>query len=172
MSLETMMAGAVLTVGVVAGGWAWHSHAVSTARQEGYSAAVADGKKRYDEDAAKALSKERKLRDEQAAKDDAARKDKERYDEALADAQRRMRAGTDRLRCPAASPVHAAATAPAGPAAGGPAPDEPGTPVVPEVAADILGLAADSDSIVRKFDRLTERYDACRALNNGVTDMP
>jgi len=43
---------------------------------------------------------------------------------------------------------------------------------VPEVAADILVLAADAAGLVRKYERLTERYDACRALNNGVVDAP
>lgn len=167
-----LLISALLSAGLLAGGTAWHLHKVSEARKEGYAAAVTAGEVQRLADADKALQTERNLRNQLSIKDDAARAEKEKHDEDLADAQRRMRAGTDRLRCPAASTVHAVTTAPAGPTAGGPAPDEPGAAVVPEVAADILGLAADTAELVRKYDRVVDRYDACRALNNGAAPSP
>jgi hypothetical protein len=36
---------------------------------------------------------------------------------------------------------------------------------VPEAAADILGDGATVAGLVRKYDRLTERFEKCRAVN-------
>jgi hypothetical protein len=36
---------------------------------------------------------------------------------------------------------------------------------VPEVASDLLGVASDLARVVRQYDRITERFEACRALN-------
>jgi hypothetical protein len=154
---------------LVLGAWLWHVHEVSAARIAGWDAAVAAGKAKYEADAAKARKTESELRAQLRDKDDEANELERTYEISLEVAQRDVRAGRERLRCPTAGPVHAAAPAPAaGPAAGEPAPDGPGADLVPEVAADVLGLAADGESIVRKYDRIVERFEACRALNNGT----
>ncbi|WP_338761968.1 hypothetical protein [Massilia sp. METH4] len=158
-------AGACALVAVAA--CAWHAHKVSAARQAGYDAAVMAGEKQRAADAAVALANERALRARLAAADAAAQSKEQTYAENLAAAQRRVRAGTDVLRCPAAAPVPPAAAAPDGSAAGGPAPDWSGAAVVPEVAGDILRLAADTGRVVRNYQRVVERLDACIALNNG-----
>jgi hypothetical protein len=36
---------------------------------------------------------------------------------------------------------------------------------VPEVAADLLGIAADAAGLVRRYAEVVERFDACRAVN-------
>jgi hypothetical protein len=36
---------------------------------------------------------------------------------------------------------------------------------VPEAAADLLGIAADVAGLVRRYDRLIQRFEACRAVN-------
>lgn len=167
-ALDRLMVQVAAAVLLVLGAWLWHSHELAAARQAGWDAAVAAGKAQYDADAAKARKTETDLRAKLRAKDEEANELERTYEISLEVAQRDVRAGRERLRCPAAGPVHAAASAPAdGPTAGEPAPDGPGADLMPEVAADVLGLAADGDSIVRKYDRLVERFEACRALNNG-----
>jgi len=37
---------------------------------------------------------------------------------------------------------------------------------VPEAAAEILGDAADVGRLVRRYERIVERFDACRAMNS------
>lgn len=166
MNLNALMLSALIGAGVITGGWLWHRHEVSAARQAGYDAAVMAGEKQRTADAAAALAIERENRELFRIRDEQARQREDTYAQALDDAQRRMRAGTDRLRCPASTVQPAAAPAD-GPVASGAAADEPGTPVVPEVAGDILGLAGDTARLVRKYDDLTFRLEACRALNNG-----
>lgn len=154
------------------GAWFWHTHAVSSAREEGdkagYDRALAAGQAKYESERERNRKVEGDLREANRLKDVAAATKEQTYAENLNAAQRRMRAGTDSLRCPSASPVQAGASPADRPDTSGPSFDESGAGVMPEVAADILGLAADSARLVRKFDRLAERYDACRALNNGA----
>lgn len=157
---------AVLLVAAIAAGWLWHLSEVSAARKGGYSAAVAAGEKQRAIDAAAALTTERTLRAKLAARDAADIQKEQTHAETLAAAQRRMRAGDDSLRI-AIKTIRATAAPADRPAAGGPAPDGPGESIVPAVAADILGLAADSGRLVRKYERLEARFDECRALNNG-----
>jgi hypothetical protein len=157
----------VLLVGAIAAGWLWHLSEVSTARKAGYSAAVAAGEKQRAIDADIALGRERNLRAKLAAADAAATTKETEHAETLAAAQRRVRAGTDVLRCPTANPIQHTAALADGPTTGGSSPDGPGTAVMPEVAGDILRLAADTGRVVRNYQRVVERLDACIALNNG-----
>lgn len=57
--------------------------------------------------------------------------------------------------------------APAGdrPAAGGPGADVEGPAIVPDAAADLLGDTAAIAGLVRRYDRVVERFEACRAVN-------
>jgi hypothetical protein len=38
---------------------------------------------------------------------------------------------------------------------------------VPEAAADVLGIAAGVAGLVRRYERLEQRFDECRAVNAG-----
>lgn len=157
---------------LVLGAWLWHQSEVSNARQAGYDAAVEAGREQHRIDTAAALKTERESRERQRLKDEAAAKKEQQNDETLAAAQRRVRAGDDSLRI-AIRTIRATAAPTDRPAAGGPAPDGPGESIVPTVAADILGLAADSGRLVRKYERLEARFEECRALNNGpVQEQP
>lgn len=166
MALErlALQAGACAVLALAA--WLWHADQLHDARLAGRAEAVAAGKERYDAEAAAALVRERTLRAKLSAADAAAQRTEQTYAENLTAAQRRIRAGDDSLRI-AVRTIRANATAPGGPAAAGPAPDGAGDPIVPEVAGDILSLAADTGRVVRKYQRLVERFDECRALNNG-----
>ncbi|GGY11644.1 hypothetical protein GCM10007386_47420 [Pseudoduganella dura] len=53
-----------------------------------------------------------------------------------------------------------------------PAPDASGAAIVREVAGDILGLAADTGPVLRKYQRVVERFEACCAMNNGAEPAP
>ncbi|WUR15719.1 hypothetical protein E7V67_011625 [[Empedobacter] haloabium] len=167
-ALERFVAAVVAGVLLAALAWWWHAREVSHARHEGWAAAVAAADKQYNADADAARREERALRDQFVERANQYHLKEQTYDQNLVDAQRRMRAGVDSLRCPAASAVQASAAPADRPAAAGAAPDEPGAPVVPAVAGDILGLAADTGRLVRKLEEVTARYDACRALNNGA----
>jgi hypothetical protein len=79
-------------------------------------------------------------------------------------AQRRVRAGVESLLCPT-SPVQPAPAAGDRPAAPEPATHGPGPAVVPEAAADLLSIAADVAGLVRRYDQVVERFEACRAVN-------
>ena len=133
-------------------------------RRAGYDAAVADGRELRDLEAQIARETETALRAQLRVQDhDAYQKEKEHAD-SLEAAQRRLRAGVDRLRCPA-GPVPASAAAGDRPAAAGPALDGGGPAIVPEDAAAILGDAADVAGLVRRYERVVGRFEACRALN-------
>lgn len=166
MNIQALMLSALIGAGVITGGWLWHRHEVSVARQAGYYAAVAAGEKQRAADAAAALITERENRELFRIRDERARQREETYEQALEDAQRRIRTGADSLRI-AVNTIRATAAPADRPAAGGPPVDEPGAAIVPEVAGDILGLAGDTARLVRKYERVVERLDACVALNNG-----
>lgn len=169
-ALERFVIGIAIGVLLIGVGWIYHRHAVEVARDEGdragYARAVELGNARYEAERDNNLVRERALREQLAARDTAAMKQEQTHAENLAAARRRVLAGTDVLRCPASALSNGATTADR-PAAGGAAPDGAGAAIVPEVAADILGDAAAAAGIVRKFDRVVERFDECRALNNG-----
>lgn len=162
--LETLMlqvGAAVVLAIVLVLGW---KYVIGQAEKRGYDRAVQDGQATMLAEAAKAKITEDTLRKMLDDKDKAAQTKENEYAENLKAAQRRARAGTDRLFCPGQVPT--AATRAGGPAASEPAADAGGTPLVPDVAAEILGDAATAAGIVRKFDRLFERFEACRAVAN------
>lgn len=131
----------------------------------GYAAAIAAGNAQHDRDAAAALKTESDLRQTLAEKDTQAHQKEIEHAQALDDAQRRVRAGTDRLRCPAASPVQPGAAPGDRPTSAGPATDGGGPDLVPEAAADVLGYGAAIAGLVSRYDRLEQRFEECRALN-------
>lgn len=171
-SLERLALQVVVGLTLCVLAWFWHVHAVSVARQAGdtagYSRAITAGKAQYAADLAAALKTERETRAKQDADDKRAADERTEREKTLSAAQDRVRTGVDRLRCPATIyPVHAGTAPAAGPVAGGSAVDGPGADLVPAVAVDVLGYAAASQGLVRKYERLTDRYEACRAMNNS-----
>jgi hypothetical protein len=133
--------------------------------QSGYDAAIVAGKEARDSAEVANLAIESGLRAQLLDRDTAALRKEQEYASNLADAQRRVRAGDDRLRCPAANPVQPAAAAPDRSAAPGAPADGQGSDLVPEAAADLLGIAADVAGLVRRYDQVVERFEACRAVN-------
>ena len=164
IALDRLLTGLVIAAALAVAGWFGLHHYGAERYQAGYNAAVDASKAQHDRDAENNRKIESDLRQTLAERDaEATRKDQE-HAQALADAQRRVRAGTDRLRCPA-NPVQPAAQAATGPAAGTPAADGAGPDLVPEVAAEILGDAADVAGLVRRYAEVVERFDECRAVN-------
>lgn len=163
-TIERMIAAAILALALLLAGWIGvHSYGVKR-WQAGYDQAVDDGKARRDLEAAFAQEREDALRAELREKDAAEFIKEKKHAASLEAAQRRVRVGDDRLRCPA-GPVPVAAPAGDRPAAGGPSVDGEGQAIVPEVAAEILGDGADVAGLVRRYERVVERFEACRALN-------
>lgn len=162
-ALERFAGAVLLLVAMLLGAWFGVRHYGAEQYQAGHSAAVAAGRAELDRQTAANRKTESDLRADLRAKDAAAFTKEKEYATNLAAAQRRMRAGDDRLRCPGAVP--AAAPASDRPAAGGPALDSGGPSIVPETAADLLGIAADVGGLVRRYERVVERFEACRAVN-------
>lgn len=161
----------LLTAFVIAGAlsvaaWFGVHHYGAEHYKEGYAAAIGAGKAQHDRDAAAAVKTESDLRAKLGAQDATAQQKEIEHAKALADAQRRVRAGTDRLRCPA-STVQSTAPAADRPAAAGPATDGGGPDLVPEAAADVLGYGAAIAGLVSRYERLEQRFEACRAVNAG-----
>lgn len=165
-ALQILLAKVLGAIAIAACAVFWWNHTISTAEQRGYDRAVEDGRKALDVERARADAAEDTLRNRLAEKDRIAKEKEDEHKTQLEDAQRRARAGRDRLYCPAAGPIPATTPATGGQAAGGFVPDERGAPIVPEMAAEILGDAAAGASIVRKYDRLVERFEACRTIAN------
>jgi hypothetical protein len=164
-ALERLLVGAVLAVLLATGAWLGLRHYGAERFAAGYAAAVDVGKKQRDRDVYLNQQTEDELRSLLTAKDaDAYRKEQE-YASNLEAAQRRVRAGTDRLRCPAAGPVQPGAAASDRPAAGEPPADGGGPDIVPEDAAAILGDGAAIAGLVRRYGQVVERFEACRAVN-------
>jgi hypothetical protein len=162
--LERLAIAAFTLVAILLGAVFGMKHYGAERYDAGYAAAVAAGKAQHDRDAAAALKTESDLRAKLAAKDaDAQRKDQEHAQE-LADAQRRVRTGVDRLRCPA-SPVQPAASPTDRPVAAVAPADGAGPDLVPEAAADVLGYGAAIAGLVSRYERLVERFEECRAVN-------
>lgn len=164
-SLERLLAGVLLLIALAVAGWFGIHHYGAEQYQAGYDAAVAAGKAQHDRDAEQARQIETDLRDQLSQHDAAANRKEQEYAKSLETAQRRMRTGTDSLHCPAANPVPASAPASAGPAAAEPATDGQGPAIVPETAADLLGIAGDVAGLVSRYQQVVDRFDACRAVN-------
>jgi hypothetical protein len=163
-ALDRLLIGCILAAALLVGGVLGIQHYGAEQFKAGQASAVAAGEKARQVQADANRKTESDLRATLAAKDADAFTKEQTYATNLDAAQRRVRTGTDRLRCPA-SPVPAGAAPGDRPVAGGPAPDGPGAELVPESAADILGDAAAVAGLVRKYDRVVERFEACRALN-------
>jgi hypothetical protein len=159
----------IITAAILIGGWigvlAYCAHQYHAGHAAGYAAAVDAGKVQYDRDAAAAAKTESDLRQALAEKDTQAHQKEIEHAQALADAQRRVRTGVDRLRCPAASPVQPATAAATGSASAAPATDGTGPDLMPEAASDVLGYGAAIAGLVSRYAEVVERYDACRAVN-------
>ncbi|MGG7603561.1 hypothetical protein [Massilia sp. BKSP1R2A-1] len=163
--LERLAATVLLAVLLVVGAWFGVRHYGAQQHQAGWDAAIAAGEEARDAAALANLAIESGLRARLLKQDtDNLRKEQE-HAESLEAAQRRVRAGDDRLRCPAAGPVPAGARAGDRPAAAGPGADGEGPAIVPEVAAEILGDGADVAGLVRRYERVVQRFEACRAVN-------
>lgn len=164
-ALERRTAAVALLV-ILLLGCAWWVRRYGAERyQAGYDAALAAGKEVRDSAATANLAIESGLRAQLLERDTLALRKEQEYASNLEAAQRRVRAGTDSLRCPAASPIQPAAAAGDRSAAAGPAPDGQGAELVPDAAAALLGDGATIAGIVRKFDRIEQRFEACRAVN-------
>jgi hypothetical protein len=163
-ALERLLVAVAVSVMVAAGAWLERHHYGAEQYDAGYAAAVDVGNKQRDRAAYLNQQTEDELRAMLAAKDADAHRKEQEYASNLEAAQRRVRAGTDRLRCPT-GPVPATAAPADRPSAGGPATDGGGADLVPEAAADVLGNGATAAGLVRKYARLIQRFEACRAVN-------
>lgn len=162
--MNRLLIGVLVAAALSGGAWIGLRHYGATQYQHGYDAAVTAGQAQLAHEAAENLKIETDLRAQLAERDDEAHQKEIEHAQALADAQRRVRAGTDRLRCPA-SPVQPAATPADRPAAASASTDGQGPDLVPETAADLLGIAADVAGLVRRYERVIERFEECRAVN-------
>jgi hypothetical protein len=164
--LQVLLLGVLVAIALAAGAWVGVDEYGNRRYEAGYNMAVEAGIKQRDHDAEENRKTEADLRAQLAERDAIAQRKEKEYASNLADAQRRVRAGTDRLRCPAAGPVQPSAAAADRPAAGAPAVDGPGTELVPDASANILGVGATFAGLVRKYDEVTGLYETCRRLNN------
>ena len=163
-ALERFLVGLLIAAELAVASWLGLHHYGAERYDAGYAAAIATGKAQHDREAAAALKTESDLRAKLAAQDaDATRKDQE-HAQALADAQRRVRAGTDRLRCPT-NPVQPGTTPAIGSAASTPTTDGAGSDLMPEAAAVVLGYGAAIAGLVSRYNEIVERFDECRAVN-------
>jgi len=167
-ALERWLAGLLLTIALLGACWIgaeWYGmRRYSAGQNAGYAAAIAAGNAQHDRDAAAAHKTETDLRAQLAERDADAHRKEQEYAENLDAAPRRVRAGTDRLRCPA-SPVQPT-TAPTDRPVAAVAPVDGGGPdIVPEVAAEILSDGAAVAGLVRRYQQVVERFEACRAVN-------
>jgi len=162
--IHRVIAAALLALALLLAGWIGVRNYGIERWQAGFDKAVAVGKERRDLEAAVAQEREAALRAELREKDAAEFIKEKKHAASLEAAQRRVRAGDDRLRCPA-GPVSAATPAVDRSIAGGPSVDGERQAIVPEVAAEILGDGADVAGLVRRYERVVQRFEACRALN-------
>lgn len=164
--LEELLVVVLVVILIAATGLVGIHHYGAVQYQSGYDAAILAGKARRDHDAEANRATEASLRRQLALKDQDANDKEIEHAQALEAAQRRVRSGTDRLRCPA-SPVQPAAASDDRPAAASLATDGAGPDIVPETAADILGYGAAIASLVRRYDDVVYRFEACRKVNAG-----
>lgn len=163
--VERMLGALIVLIGLLVAGWVGVLHYGTARYDAGYSMAVKIGNQARDDQDEIYRKSEDTLRAQLRAKDTDIYRKEQKHAQDLAAAQYRVRAGTDRLRCPA-GPVPAGDAPGDRPAAGGSDPDGQGPRLVPEVAAEILADGADIARIVRQYDRVVERFDACRAMNS------
>jgi len=163
-SIEKLLVGAIVLIGLALFGWLNLLDYGAKRYDEGFEAAIKVGKDRRDADAEINRQTEMDLRAQLGIKDAAAFKKEKDHAQSLAAAQRRILNGTDSLRCPA-RPVPASSTPVDRSAAIGPAADDEGPELMPEAAADLIGIASDVERLVRQYDRVVERFEACRAVN-------
>jgi hypothetical protein len=163
-ALDRLMIGGMLIAAALIAGALEIKHYGAERYSAGQAAAVAAGAKLRQVEADRNQKTETDLRAQLATKDVTAHKKELEHAASLEAAQRRVRTGVDSLRCPA-RPVPASAAAGDRPTAGGPATDVPGQELVPEAAADLLGDGAAIAGLVRRYERVVERFEACRAVN-------
>ncbi|QOY96320.1 hypothetical protein IM543_11160 [Massilia sp. UMI-21] len=163
-ALERLAGATMLLVITLLGAWFGLRHYGAERYQAGHDAAVAAGRAELDRQTAAYRKTEADLRAQLRDKDAVAFTKEKEYATNLEAAQRRVRAGVDRLRCPTGA-VPGAAPAGDRPAAGGPQADSEGPSIVPETAADLLGIAADVGGLVRRYERVVERFEACQAVS-------
>ena len=163
-ALERLAAVTLLLVVLLLGAWFGLRHYGAEQRQAGYDAAIAEGEEAREAAAIAALAIESGLRARLLEQDTTALRKEQEHATNLEAAQRRVRTGVDRLRCPT-GPVQSAAPAGDRPAATRPAADGEGPDLVPEAAADVLGHGAAIASLVRRYERVIERFEACEAVN-------
>jgi hypothetical protein len=162
--LDRFLTGLVIAAVLAVAGWFGLHHYGTERYDAGYAAAIAASKAQHDHDAAAYLKLESDQRAQNAKRDaDATRKEQE-HAQALADAQRRVRAGTDRLRCPASTVQPTTATTDR-PVTTAPATDGTGPDLMPEAAADVLGYGAAIAGLVSRYAEVVERFNECRAVN-------
>lgn len=162
--LDNLLIGTCALVALLLACWFGAHHYGAERYSAGYAAAIAAGKAQHDQDAAKYQKLESDTREQNAERDIKAHQKEVEYASNLEAAQRRVLAGTDRLRCPAShvqsSPAPADRSAPTGLATDGQGPD-----LVPEAAADVLGYGAAIAGLVSRYDRVVERFEECRTVN-------
>lgn len=167
-ALERLLVSVLTSVVLLAVGGmavrAYGNHRYDAGHAAGYAAAVDVGKKQRDRDAYLNQQTEDELRAMLAAKDADAHRKEQQYASNLEAAQRRVRAGVDRLRCPA-GPVPASAAAEDRPVAGALAVDGGGPDLMPEAAADVLGHGAAIAGLVSRYAEVLDDFEACRAVN-------
>lgn len=162
--LDNLLIGTCAVLAPLLACWFGMHHYGAERYDAGYAAAITAGKQQHDRDAAAALKTEFDLRQTLAEKDlEAHQKDQEHAQE-LADAQRRVLTRVDRLRCPASSVQPTAPAADRSASVVAPV-DSGGPDLVPEAAADVLGYGAAIAGLVSRYERLTERFEECRAVN-------
>jgi len=163
--IEQLLIGAIVLIGLALFGWLNLLDYGVKRYEDGFDAAIKIGKQRRDADAEINRQTEIDLRTQLGIKDTAALKKEKEHALSLAAAQRRILTGTDSLRCPA-RPVPATSTADDRSVAVGPASDAEGPELVPEAAADLVGIASDVERLVQQYDRVIQRFEACRAVNS------
>jgi hypothetical protein len=164
IALDRLMIGGMLLAAVLIAGALQIKHYGAERYSAGQAAAVAAGAKLRQVEADRNRKTETDLRAQLDVADKQAHETEKTYEISLEAAQRRVRTGVDSLRCPA-SAVPASAAAGDRRAAGGPATDVPGQELVPEAASDLLGDGAAIAGLVRRYERVVERFEACRAVN-------
>lgn len=164
-TLDRLLTGFVVTFVLCLAGWFGLKHYGNEHYKMGYDAAVDAGKIQHDKDVIDASKRESDLRQTLAEKDKEANQKEQEYAQALSDAQRRVLTHVDRLRCPATRTVQPNAASTDRPATAESTTDGSGSDLVPEAAADILGYGSAIASLVRRYDELTDRFEAYRALN-------
>jgi hypothetical protein len=161
------LVGIVLVVLLAVGAWRGIAYYGATRYDAGYGAAIAAGREARDSAAVANVAIESGLRAELLGRDTAVFRKEQEYASNLSDAQRLVRAGDDRLRCPAAGSVQPPAETPDRPVTADTAADGGGPNLVPEAAADVLGYGAAIAGLVRRYDEVVFRYESCRAVNAG-----